>query len=283
MRDQHLAVLMGVISIVCWGSLATFGKLLVHLPPFYILSISFFLGAVWGLRSPRELISPPKTLLLGVAGYYGYHFFLFYAFRFAPAVEANLINYLWPVLLVLLTPLFFPGAVLRWWHLLGAGTSVLGCVLLVQGKGEDAGGEALKGYALAAGAALTWPLYSILKKKLPPTKTGAVGGFCLGAGVLSLLTHHWLEPAVTLQAHDLLPLILLGLGPFGIAFYAWDLAMARGDARVIGALAYLTPVLSTAGLVLFGGENLTPTAVWAMLLIIGGASAGLLDFLPSKS
>jgi drug/metabolite transporter (DMT)-like permease len=74
----------------------------------------------------------------------------------------------------------------------------------------------------------------------------------------------------------------MGLGPFGVAFYTWDLALKWGDPKVIGALAYLTPVVSTLGLVFFAGQEMTSSNLTAMILIIGGASTGLLDFFPLK-
>lgn len=228
------------------------------------------------------MFPPVRTLLLGVFGFFGYHFFLFYSFRFAPALEANLINYLWPVIMVLLTPVFFKDAKLKPYHVIGGALAVIGSVVLVAGKGAELKFESLLGYLLALGAALTWPIYSLGKKKLPPTSVWAIGSFCFFSGLFSFLTHIILEPRVVLQFHDAWKLILLGAGPFGLAFYLWDLSLRWGDARVIGALSYLTPILSTLGLVFFAGQDFTRSVLLAMVLIIGGASVGLLDFFPRK-
>lgn len=280
--NQKRALALGIITIVCWGSLATFGNLLLHLPPFYVLGVTFLIGSIPGFFRFKEMFPPFKILLLGVAGYFGYHFFLFYAFRFAPAIEANLINYLWPVIMVLLTPLFFREAKLKSYHYVGAILSVIGCIVLVSGQLEVIRAENIKGYLLAFGAAVTWPLYSIGKKKLPATKVWVIASFCLISGILSFITHLLIEPRVVLQLNDALLLLIMGLGPFGIAFYCWDIALREGDSRVMGALAYLTPVLSTLGLILFAGQTMSSSTFIAMILIISGASAGLLDFLPSK-
>jgi drug/metabolite transporter (DMT)-like permease len=185
------------------------------------------------------------------------------------------------MIMVLLTPVFFSSK-LRWYHYSGAALAAIGSVVLVSGNGLELKVENLKGYLLAFGAALSWPLYSLVKKKMGEVSIWSVGGFCLGAGLLCLLTHAWIEPRVVLQWHDARWIIFMGLGPFGLAFYAWDMAMNRGDARLIGALSYLTPVLSTLGLVFFAGQNFSSASLIAMFLIIGGASAGLLDFLPSR-
>jgi drug/metabolite transporter (DMT)-like permease len=89
-----------------------------------------------------------------------------------------------------------------------------------------------------------------------------------------------LDPvAMHVTPRDWLFLVLLGLGPMGLAFYTWDAAMKRGDPRVIGALAYLTPLLSTLLLVLAGGRRLTAPSGCAMGLIVAGAVAGSLGLL----
>lgn len=282
MNEKKQSLFLGLITILCWGSLATFGNLLIHLPPFYVLGVTFLIGSLPAFYKIREIFPSFKILVWGVAGYFGYHFFLFYAFRFAPAVEANLINYLWPIILVLITPLFFPSEKLKYYHFIGALLAIFGSILLVTGKGLEISSDNLKGYLLAFGAAITWPVYSIGKKKLGKISVWAVGGFCLVTGLLCLVTHALTEPRVVLQTKDAWNLFFMGIGPFGLAFYSWDLAMSKGDPRVIGALAYLTPVLSTLGLILFTSQTLIPTTMIAMLLIISGASAGLLDFFPSK-
>ncbi len=283
MTTEKRALILGMITILLWGSLATFSNLLIHLPPFLTLGVSFLLGSLLSLRHAREMFPSLKLLLFGTAGYFGYHFFLFYAFRFAPAVEANLINYMWPVLMVMLTPVFDKQAKLSWYHYTGALLSIIGCVFLVSGAPrESESGKEYIGYLLAAGAAITWPLYSLGKKKFPATSVWSIGGFCLVSGILCLCTHAVLEPRVSLILPDILMLLFLGLGPFGLAFYFWDTATHTGDTRILGAMAYLTPVISTLGLVFFAGKDFGWSSFLAMILITGGAGLGLLDFRKRK-
>lgn len=282
MKQSSRSLILGLLAIVCWGSLAALFNLIIHLPPFYVLGFSFILGSLPAWFRPKELFPSLKISSWGIGGYFGYHFFLFYSFRYAPAIEANLINYLWPMILVLLTPVFFTSIRLKFYHFIGAGLAAVGCAILVWSKGADLKWENTTGYLLALGAALCWPIYTIGKKKMKATSVWSIGGFCLGAGILCFTTHFLIEPHVVLQWHDARILILMGLGPFGLSFYAWDLAISKGDTRVIGALSYLTPVLSTLGLILFAGQSLTFFTTISMILIIGGASSGLLDFLPSK-
>jgi drug/metabolite transporter (DMT)-like permease len=279
---QKTSVLLGFLTILLWASLATLGNLLIHLPPFYVLGVSFLIGSLPAFTRFRKMFPKLNVLLLGAFGYFGYHFCLFLSFRYAPALEANLLNYLWPMILVILSPIFFPEEKLKFYHFVGIFLSVLGSVILVAGKGMSFQWENFQGYALALGAAIIWPTYSVLKKKWGQSSVWSIGSFCLVSGALSLITHYFLEPRVVLQTRDAWLLLFLGLGPFGMAFYTWDLALANGDVRVIGALSYLTPVLSTFGLVFFTGQDLNTTTLTAMILILGGAGTGLLDFLPKN-
>jgi drug/metabolite transporter (DMT)-like permease len=127
---------------------------------------------------------------------------------------------------------------------------------------------------LALAAAVIWSSYSVLTRRLRGLSTATVSQFCLISGSLALATHVAIEPAAHLTGHDIAVLAALGIGPMGAAFYCWDAALKRGDPRRIGALSYLTPLLSTACLVLVGGKPFTMIAAVAMALIIGGAALG---------
>src|SRR5690606_1851754 len=110
-------LILALITIVLWGSLATLGSLLIHLPPFYILGVSFILGAIPSWFHPKQMFTSLKIFAFGILGMFGYHFLLFTSFRYAPAIEANLLNYLWPVIMVILTPVFYREEKLKFYHL----------------------------------------------------------------------------------------------------------------------------------------------------------------------
>ena len=71
----------------------------------------------------------------------------------------------------------------------------------------------------------------------------------------------------------------LGLGPTGAAFYLWDHAVKRGDIRVLGALAYLAPILSTGLLLVFGQVAWSLELGVATLLVVAGAMLAARDML----
>ncbi|HTX73951.1 MAG TPA: EamA family transporter [Rectinemataceae bacterium] len=275
------ALAFAALSICLWSSLALLSSRVAHLPALLSVGVALSVGGLVGLVRVREWRIPPATFIVGLGGIFGYHALLFTAFRLSPAVEVNLLNYLWPLLIVLLTPLFLPGMNLLVRHVLGALMGLAGAALVASGGRFGLDLAHGLGYLLAAGAALVWASYSLLTKRLPPFPSAAVGGFCLASGLLSLALFRveggtsFSMPAI--RPVDWLYLCLLGIGPMGAAFYSWDAALKRGDPRVIGTLAYLTPLLSTLNLVLFGRGHLSPSSAVAMLLIVAGAAAGSID------
>ena len=101
-----------------------------------------------------------RRWLLGVYGLFGFHFLLFVALRNAPPLEANLVNYLWPLLIVVLAPVFLPGLTLRPVHVGAALAGFAGAALAIVGGRGSTGGFAW-GYLAAAGSAFIWASYSL--------------------------------------------------------------------------------------------------------------------------
>jgi len=271
--SHRRATLDALGAIALWSTLALLSLKLARVPPFLLVAIALLLGAAWGARG-LSLRLRPAVLLLGVYGLFAYHLCLFLALRLAPPVEANLLNYLWPLLIVVLAPVFVPGTALRPRHVAGALLGFAGAALLVTGGRMAFSSAGAAGYLLAFAAAVIWSTYSLLTRRIGSFPTSAIATFCLVSGVLALGCHAALEPRYLPRASELPFLLLLGLGPMGAAFYLWDRALKGGDPRVVGTLAYLTPLLSTLLVATFGGGRLGPTSLAAMALIVGGAVVG---------
>ena len=264
-------------AILLWATLAPLGVSLQHLPPFLLTGVALLIGSVptWPLfiRDPRCWRVPASTLALGVYGLFGFHFLLFIALRHAPPVEANLVNYLWPLLMVALAPFLLKGVRLRWNHVLAALLGFAGAVLAIT-AGKSLAGAWAWGYPVALCSALVWASYSLLTRRVTPFPTPAVGLFGLVSGALSLLSHVFLEAGAAVSATDWGRIVLLGLGPLGVAFLLWDRALKMGDPRQIGILSYLTPLASTALLMWVTGQPFTLSIALATLLIVGAAALG---------
>lgn len=269
------AHLLALGAMALWASLAALGVSLSHVPPFLLTGLALLVGSVIALPLSRfdwrQWHIPTSTLVLGVYGLFGYHFLFFIALRHAPPVQANLVNYLWPLGIVVMAPLFLPGVSLTARHVLAALIGFAGAVLAILGRGGSGETVWAWGYIPALGSAFIWASYSLLTKRVRAFPTAAIGSFALVSGLLSLLCHAWLEPATALSARDWGLIALLGLGPLGGAFFLWDAALKRGDARQIGVLSFLTPLLSTLTLLWVRGEAPSASVVLAAVMIIGAA------------
>lgn len=263
-------------AIALWATLASLSVSLTHLPPFLLTGMALLIGSVPAWPLWRQWKMAPRTLALGVYGLFGFHFLLFIALRHAPPVEANLVNYLWPLFMVVLAPLFLPGVTLRAVHVLAALLGFAGAAVAILGarSGAATGSGWAWGYLPALGSAFIWASYSLLTKRVAPFPTAAIGLFGVLSGLLSLLCHWALEPAAALSGRDGLLLAVMGLGPLGGAFFLWDKALKLGDARQIGILSYLTPLGSTALLMLVSGRALTWSIGLAAAMIVGAALLG---------
>ena len=275
------ASLLALAAIALWGSLAPLGVSLAHVPPFLLTGCALLIGSLIGLVLTRGRLQqwklPLPTLALGLYGLFGYHFLFFIALRYAPPVQANLVNYLWPLGIVLMAPLFLPGMRLHALHIAAAFLGFAGAALAIVG-GRDLQGAGMGtwawGYIPALASAFIWASYSLLTRRVPAFPSSAIGLFGLVSGLLSLLCHALLETPVVLSTHDGLLLLAMGLGPLGGAFYLWDAALKRGDARQIGVLSFITPLLSTLALLWLRGEWPSASVVLAAAMIIGAAVLG---------
>lgn len=267
-------LILALAAVLLWSTLAAMSLKLRGTPPLLLVGITLLIGSLVSVHRVREWRAPWKVIVLGVYGLFAYHFTLFVALRNAPAVEANLINYLWPLLIVVLTPAFVKGRHLTLRHIAGASLGFLGAALLVTGGKFSFEWQYATGYALAATAALIWSTFSLATSRLGSIPTAMVGLFCAVSGTLALVCHAAFEPRYAFAPGDWPWLVALGLGPMGLAFFAWDAALKRGDPRAIGLLSYLTPLLSTIVLAMTGGGELSGLAFAAMGLIVGGALLG---------
>ena len=263
-------------AILLWATLAVLGVSLQHLPPFLLTGLALVIGSVPAWPLVRQWRVPATTLLLGIYGLFGFHFLLFIALRTAPPVEANLVNYLWPLLMVVLAPLFLREVKLKGAHIAAAVVGFAGAAIaIVGGAGASSASASWSwGYLPAIGSAVIWASYSLATRRVPDFPTAAIGLFGLLSGLLSLLCHVLLEAPASLSPRDWTLVAAMGLGPLGAAFFLWDRALKLGDPRHIGILSYLTPLLSTALLLAVSGREFSASIVVAAVMIVGAAVLG---------
>ncbi|MFY8050603.1 MAG: DMT family transporter [Aquiluna sp.] len=264
-------------AIVLWSSLASLATLIPNVPIFLKTGVGLLIGSVIALPLARfqikQLAVKPKILLLGVYGLFGYHAALFIALSTSPSVQANLVNYLWPLLIVLLAPLFSKKVKLNLRVVIGGLMGFIGASLAIL-SGSSSDGLFYSGYLFAFMAAVIWSTYSLATNRIGSFPTPSVGLFALVSGILSIAMHFVFETQVSLSSFDWMILVLLGLGPLGAAFYLWDYAIKRSNPQEIGLLSFLTPLLSTGFLLVITGQALSWLLAIAAALIVGGSLIG---------
>lgn len=281
------ATSIGFIAVFLWALLALLTVGSAPPPPLLLNTLSFGIGGIIGLiwvwttgRFAQMRQVPVRVYIIGALGLFAYHLMYFSALRLAPAAEAGLIAYLWPLLIVVFCGLL-PSERLRTGHVIGALLGIAGTALIITG-GTELSGEHLAGYFLTLLVAFTWAGYSVFSRLAGTAPTASVAVFCLATSALSLSFHFLFEetllPQTTLGSASV---IGLGLGFVGIAFYVWDIGCKQGDIRLLGNSSYAAPLLSTLALILTGFAVPSMILLWVALLITGGALvAARASFLP---
>lgn len=272
------ATAIGFSAVSLWSLLAVLTVATVPVPPFLLTALTFGIGGTvgmaWVLASGglgALARVPLSAYAFGTAGLFGYHFLYFTALRLAPAAEASLICYLWPLFIVLGSGLM-PGEDLHRGHVIGAGMAFAGAALIVASGIEGVSGSLL-GYAIAGIAALTWAAYSLGSRRLAQVPTATVAVTCLTAALMSALAHLALEtPAWPESTSGILAIVALGLGPVGLAFFTWDIGVKGGNIQLLGTASYAAPLLSTLALIAAGMAEASATLALAAALIAGGAA-----------
>jgi len=265
-----MPLLAALAAIAMWSSLATLTVSLDDVPPLYLTGLSLFIGGALSIPWVRYWSFDWRSLALGTYGQFTYHVLYILALRGAPPVNANLVHYAWPLLILLMSPLAGNGLKLGWTYIVAALAAFAG-VVLATSDGVELSLRWYPGYGFALAAAFVWATYSIGEARSKSSSPVDVGPACMVSGLLALGAHAMFEPSVSLSSNQWILLLALGIGPTGGAFYLWSLAMRRGDARIVGILSNMTPVLSTMLLVIVGNKTLTTSLVWAALLVSGSS------------
>ncbi|WP_100635529.1 aromatic amino acid exporter YddG [Marinomonas sp. ef1] len=281
------ATLIGSIAILLWSSLALFTTQANLVPPLLLLTVTFGVASllffivylIKGELKSSWSKTPTSAIAMGGLGFYFYHFCYFYAFQHAPPVEAGLIAYLWPLLIVLMAGMTKNS--LSWTHLVGAVIAFIGTGIMLQSKGQVTEIDVnpvynWTGYAAAFACAFIWSSYSVANRRFQTVPSSAVLWYCLVTTILAGASHLMIEAengklSLDFPASTWIAILGLGFGPVGIAFFCWDFGVKKGNLSLLGVLSYTAPALSTAWLGLFTDAQLTTGQIIACLLITAGA------------
>jgi drug/metabolite transporter (DMT)-like permease len=286
-RMKSRATLIGFTAILMWAFLALLSTASGPVPPFQLTAMCFFLGGLtggiswlWRPHAVRSLKQTWQVWLVGTFGLCVYHCLYFFAIQNAPPVEASLIAYLWPLLIVLFAALL-PGERLRLHHVIGAVLGLSGAVVIITRGGAVGLSAGLQsGHLYALACAFIWSGYSVLSRRFGDVPTDVVAGFCLITSCVAAVLHMALETTVwPASALQWVSIFLLGLLPLGVGFYAWDYGVKKGDIMVLGAASYAAPLLSTLVLLSAGFASFHWSIALACVLITTGAVIAAKDMI----
>lgn len=282
---RALSTLIGFVAILTWSFLALLSTAAGAVPPFQLAAMAFLLGGLvgvgsWAFRPQalKALRQPWQVWALGVAGLCIYHCAYFFAIQSAPPVEASLIAYLWPLLIVVFAA-FLPGERLRLHHLIGVLLGLAGAVTVITKGGNVGLADGIKpGHLIALFCAFIWSGYSVLSRRFGAVPTDVVAGYCLITAAVALVLHLGLETTVVPQtSSQWVAIVVLGTVPLGAGFYAWDWGCKHGDIMILGALSYAAPLFSTVVLLAAGYGTFHWSVALACVLIIVGALVAAKD------
>jgi drug/metabolite transporter (DMT)-like permease len=291
------ATLIGAIAVLLWATLALFTASTGAVPPFQLMAMTFAIAFLFAaLKWQRDALvlgrgafaflkQPWPVWAIGIGGLFLYHLFYFVALDHAPAVEASLIAYLWPLLIVLFSALL-PGEKLYWQHVAGAVFGMGGAIILLSARSAPATDQPagdLIGYGAAFACAFTWSIYSVLSRRFGSAPTDLVGAFCGVTALLGFISHFLVETTVWPEdSWQWLAILALGLGPVGAAFFVWDYGVKKGDIKALGAISYASPLISTLLLIATGKASATLAVLLGCLAIVGGAVLAARDLYMKK-
>ena len=227
----RLATLAGAGAILIWATLALLTRMAATVPPLQITTLSFSVSAVLGLpllawRGELSVLrQPARAWLHGVGGLFGYHALYFAALGLAPVAEANLLNYTWPLLIVMFSSMLL-GMRLSRSHWAGLLLGTTGCALLLAHSVQfGVAGRAILGYVFAVGAGIAWALYSVFSRNFSAVPTGALVRFRTATAGLAGIAHLVFERNPTPDTQAWLAIGAMGTGPGGAAFFLWDMGV----------------------------------------------------------
>lgn len=274
--------LCGVGAILCWATLAAaVGEGLRTVPPetmlFYgLLAAAVFLNLWWILRGRRISWPGLPIALLGIYGIWGYHSLLLAALHMAPKIEANILNYAWPLWIVLLGALL-PGHRLTWRMLLAGLLGFAGVAVVIGGGalwgpgaagGHGLGAQALPGLGVAVAAGLCWASFTVMMRRFIPPDAQHMPLFCLLATVPAALVALARGAPLAVAPADLPLLLYFGVVPLGLSFVLWERAVQGCNVQVLGMLSFFTPVLSTLMLAWVSGVPVGDAALLGLAIIL---------------
>jgi drug/metabolite transporter (DMT)-like permease len=266
--------LAGIIAIILWSSYTLSVVIAGDIPPLLLSGIislgGFLILLTWQILHKEDWRSywkqKPLAYFVGVGGIGGYTVALFLAFKIAPPLEVNTLNYLWPMFLMGFSALYNKQK-LQILQIIGVLMGFVGTVILLTDKGAQFDPQYLTGYALAASAAAMWAVYSVATRKVV-FPAGFMCPIFLIVSALSFALSFVFDESM--PSTGIVWWAVAVLSFINISYFFWDYAMKRGSVNLLASLSYFIPLFSTFLFVVTGHTSVSPLSGLAAAFVVGG-------------
>ena len=279
---KNKAYIFALSATLLWGSSAAIVKLLLkNLNNLQILlyaslfaSVSLFLIVL--IQKKLSIIKSYTTkdylrfASMGFIGVFVYYFFLYLALDYLKAQEAFIINYLWPIMIVLFAvPIL--GEKFTTKKFIAIAVSFIGVVIIAtQGNIQQLHFAKPMGILFAVIAAVAYGLFSVLGKKQDYDKTTSMMFYYIFTFIYTLIAVLVFGFIPHVAGIQLGGLIWIGIFSSGGAFLLWFLALKYGDTSKIANIAFLTPFFSLIYIYFLLHESIQIYSIVGLLFICIG-------------
>jgi drug/metabolite transporter (DMT)-like permease len=264
---------IGALAIPLWATWPSLAIQTLRVPPFESLAVMFFFGSsVFASlhRSTAADIEQPSSgqswwaaIVYGLALAGGDTCFILATHRI-PAAQANLISYLWPVMIVV-----FGASMglfrLRLRQIIGLALGFFGAAILIW---DGHVSMSLSGIGLALLSGACWAAYCIFRLTWKQPANNLLARGCALSTVLCVLLHFLLEPTVIPSLGALAATVVAGMIRLALGNFVWDEGFRRGDGQLLAVMAYATPLCSALLLAALGAALLTWNLLTGAVVIV---------------
>lgn len=275
---------MGAILLWCWSGVCfRMGAQLMGPMPYLtcmcaVGSLTVLLLQAASGKSIAVLVKlPPRVIVAGFFGVAFYTVLIQFAVGWAPEKEVgqvSLLNYLWPIWIVLMAFVMLSEKMDPARTLIGAAMGIAGVVVA---RGADVLNipTNLIPHAMTLTGGVLWALYCVLlrKWKIPEESGGTAFHFAvcaiMAAAIASWQSAWTVVPSIS--GAMFFWILFGGIGPVGLGYHWWEIGIKRGNVQLISQLAYFTPIGSSVLIGLFFRQALSWGLLIGAILIAAGA------------
>ena len=283
MKRQTKAYFFAIIVILFWSTMSSAFKITLRYIdfPFMLLIASFSSVLVFFLilLFQKKIILLRKlkfkdvlhSAFIGFLNPFLYYFVLFKAYTLLMAQEAGTLNYVWPIVLVLLSiPILKQKIGLK--SIIAIFVSFFGIIIIsTQGRLFSLEFTNIYGVLLALGSALFWALFWLLNLKDKREEVSKLFlNFTFGF-IYILITTFFVSDFSMPETKGIIGSVYIGIFEMGITYILWLKALKYStNTAKVSNLVFLSPFIALIIIRLTVGEEILFSTFVGLIFIVSG-------------